>query len=187
MSVLGPSGLVLGQGPRGPVTIRLFRPHGTRIVLGAPEYVSWLVVYRAAALGVHISVTGDAEPWRSLLDRLRHTGVSVDHGPQIPDSGLPYRPSLVLGDLPPQLGPWQAHLGVASPEESPAPFRAADLALVTPDEEGAANLRRAFFLTGGQTRAASTLSENQVAVVSAHRLVRATVRPAPLEYRALFG
>ena len=76
---------------------------------------------------------------------------------------------------------------MASPEESPAPFRAADLALVTPDEEGAANLRRAFFLTGGQTRAASTLSENQVAVVSAHRLVRATVRPAPLEYRALFG
>ena len=187
MSVLGPSGLVLGQGPRGPVTIRLFRPRGTRVVLGAPEYVSWLVVYRAAALGAHISITGDTEPWRSLVDRLRHAGVTVDHGPQVPDSGFPYRPSLVLGEQPPQLGPWQAHIGLGSPEESLATFRAADLALVTPGEDGAANLRRAFFLTGGQMRAASALSENQVAAVSAHRLVRVTVRPAPLEYRALFG
>lgn len=187
MSVFGPSGLLLGAGARGPVAVRLFRPRGTRVAVGAPDYVSWLVAYRAGALGAHITVLGDADPWRTLLDRLRHAGVSIETGRRAPDAGYPYRPSLVLGDPPPHVGAWQAHVGLVTPEDAPGRFRSADLALVTPDDEMAGHLRRAFSLSQGQARAAASLAENQVAAVSDHRLVRATMRPGPLEYRALFG
>lgn len=187
MTLLGPSGLVLGTGPRGQVAMRIFRPKGTRLALGAPEYVSWLVAYRAGALGAHLTVLGDAGPWGPLLERLGQAGISVEASRRAPDQGYPYRPSLILGDPPPHVGPWQAHVGLVSPDDAAGRFRSADLALVTPDDEMAGHLRRAFHLTGGQLRAAAALSENQVAFTTDHRLVRVTVRPGPLEYRALFG
>lgn len=182
----GPAGLVLGPGVRGPVATRLFRPKGTRVALQAPDYVGWLLVHRSAALGAHISV-GDPGPWQTLLDRIARAGASVDIGGTVPDCGLPYRPSLVLGDATGHIGPWQAHIVTVAADDALARYRAADLAIATPDEAGAEHLRRAFHLTGGQARAAQALSENQVALVSAHRLVRVTVRPGHQEYRALFG
>lgn len=50
----GPAGLLLGHGPAGPVTIRLFRPDPTRAFLCTPEWVTWLIAFRAVCLGAHV-------------------------------------------------------------------------------------------------------------------------------------
>lgn len=99
----GPSGMVLGSTARGPVSIRLFRPHPTRLVVAGPQYVSWLLAYRTVSMGAHVSVLPEhARDWQGLVERIRHSNGTADllgPGSQVPGGGRPYRPSLIVSDI----------------------------------------------------------------------------------------
>ena len=99
----GPSGMVIGIGQAGPVTLRLFRLQPTRIFMSTPEYVTWLLAFRAMCLGAHLSViVEDHRKWLSLADTIRACGGTIDllRGPEnLPGQGRPYRPSLVIDGM----------------------------------------------------------------------------------------
>lgn len=99
----GPSGMVLGSTARGPVSIRLFRPRPTKLVLAGPQYVSWLLAYRSVSMGAHVSVLPEhARDWQGLVERIRRSNGTADllgPGSELPGGGRPYRPSLVVSDL----------------------------------------------------------------------------------------
>ncbi|WP_026927996.1 hypothetical protein [Granulicoccus phenolivorans] len=196
----GPSGLIVGMGPRGPVTIRLFRSRPTRLVAAAPPYVTWLLAYRTVSLGAYVSLlTGRPRDWEGLRNHIQASGGTADlvptaHG--LPEAGRPYRPSLIVDDggtFDPAtpLGPWQALLTTTT-VTGPAAIqhlRSADMGLIAPhgEESVIEAMRRAYFLNPGQVRACHLLAEGEVVLAMPRRLVRIAVRPTPGEHRLLFG
>lgn len=196
----GPSGLLLGTGPAGPVSIRLFAPWPHRLFLAVPEYVSWLLAFRCLSMGAHVSiVTGDASKWQALVDTIGRCGGTVDlvaRGRRLPSQGRPYRPSLIVDDagafdsIQGALGPWQAvmTLGDAAAAGAVFPLRNCDLALVSPvDQRVSENLRRAYSLTTRQLKQAVNLEPSEVALAMSRRLVRLPLPPTTSEYNLLFG
>ncbi|MBM7082673.1 hypothetical protein [Micromonospora humidisoli] len=119
-----PAGLVLGADRRrAAVTIRLFRPEPTRVVLVGGVWAGQLVAFRALALGARVVVvTADPTTWTGFgpaalgraADRVE---VRVDGRP-VPAAGTAGQPTLIVRDLPPHApgstipGPWQAELTV---------------------------------------------------------------------------
>ncbi|WP_296139512.1 hypothetical protein [uncultured Tessaracoccus sp.] len=195
----GPSGLLLGRGPGGPVALRLFRPRPTRLYLAVPDYMRWLLAFRAMCLGAHLSVLAeDHREWLVLADTVRACGGTIDllrDLENVPGQGRPFRPSLVIDDMDAvqpthRLGAWQALARIGDPTSSKAvgELRNCDVAIVTPlDGRTGENLRRAYALPSTQVKAASDLGETEVALASVRRLARVTVPPGPMEYRMLFG
>lgn len=195
----GPAGLLLGHGPAGPVTIRLFRPDPTRAFLCTPEWVTWLIAFRAVCLGAHTSViSADHRPWLGLADTIRACGGTIDllrSADDAPGQGRPYRPSLIIDEqkaVTPQmrLGPWQALVSVSSPEveTSVSEMRNSDVSIISPAQgRTAENLRRAYALSPQQMRHATDMGESEVVVASVRRLVKVGMPPSPTEYRILFG
>ncbi|MEO7588431.1 MAG: hypothetical protein ABIS84_10450 [Arachnia sp.] len=195
----GPAGLLLGRGPGGPVAVRLFRPDPTRAFLSAPEWVKWLLAFRAVCLGAHVSVIGgDHRPWLGLADTIRACGGTIDllrTPDELPGQGRVYRPSLIVdeqGAVTPQmrLGAWQALVTVGSPgvEASVSDMRNSDMSIIVPVEGRTTdNLRRAYALSAAQMKQASTLGDSDVLCASVRRLVRVSMPPSPTEYRVLFG
>lgn len=195
----GPSGLVFGHGNAGPVTVRLFRPEPTRVFMTAPEYVQWLLAFRSVCLGAHLSIiTSDQRNWLTLVDAVRTSGGTVDllvDADNIPDSGRPYRPSLIIDDagkLTPQrrLGPWQALVTVASGEagKSVSDMRNSDLSVIAPLEgRTGENLRRAYALTPNQVNSSATREDGDVVLASLRRIMKVSMLPGPTEHRMLFG
>lgn len=196
----GPSGMVLGDGAKGPVSVRLFRAQPTRILLAVPQYVTWLLTFRAISLGAHVTIfADDAASWQGLVDRINRCGGTAELlGPDetAPGAGRPYRPSLIVDDadwydgVQATLGPWQAMLTTGSAAQSGSVFtlRSCDLCLVSPaDGKIADNLRRAFALTQAQLRTVADLGESEVALAMPRRLLRLAVPPTQTEYHLLFG
>ncbi len=195
----GPSGLLLGQGPAGPVALRLFRPEPTRAFLSAPAWITWLVSFRAVAVGAHISViSADHRPWLGLAETIRACGGTIDllrSVDDVPGSGRPYRPSLVVdeqGAVTPQmrLGAWQALISTSKPEADTSvnDMRNSDLTLIAPVEgRTTENLRKAYALSPAQMKLASELGDSDVVCASVRRLVKVSAPPSPTEYRILFG
>lgn len=195
----GPSGLVLGRGQGGPVTLRLFRPDPTRALVSAPQWVTWLITFRAVCLGAHVSViSGDHRPWLGLADTIRACGGTIDllrTADDVPGRGRPYRPSLVVdeqGAMTPQmrLGAWQALVTVSRPgaETSASEMRNSDLSIVAPVEgRTAENLRRAYALSPQQMKLAGDMGDSDVVCAGVRRLARVNAPPSPAEYRMLFG
>ena len=195
----GPSGLVLGIGQGGPVTMRLFRSQPTRLFLATPEYMTWLLAFRAMCLGAHLSViVEDHRRWLTLADTVRACGGTIDllRGTEnIPGQGRPYRPSLIIDGMqaiPPteRLGAWQSlvTLGDPSAGKPVSDLRAADVALIAPmSSKAAEHLRRAYALASGQVKAVTDLEETELVVASVRRMTRVNVAPSPTEYRMLFG
>ncbi|MGJ3508242.1 hypothetical protein [Enemella sp. A6] len=197
----GPSGMVLGEGSnKGPVTVRLFRSQPTRVLLAVPQYVTWLLTFRAISLGAHVSIfANDPGSWQSLVDRISACGGTAELlGPDsvAPGAGRPYRPSLIVDDadwyegVQEQLGPWQAMLITADAAHSGSVFalRSCDLALVSPvDGRTSDNLRRAYALNQAQLRTVTDLAESEVALAMPRRLLRLAVPPTQTEYQLLFG
>lgn len=198
-SSTGPSGLLLGRGPGGPVALRMFRPEPTRLYLAVPEYMRWLIAFRAMSIGAHISVIApDHREWLVLADTVRACGGTIDllRGTEnLPGQGRPFRPSLIIDDMDiiqptHRLGAWQAvaRIGDASSNKSVGELRNSDVAIVTPlDGKTGENLRRAYALPASQVKAASDLGETEVALASVRRLARVVVPPSPMEYRMLFA
>lgn len=195
----GPSGLVLGHGASGPVALRLFRPEPTRAFLSAPDWVKWLISFRAVALGAHVSVISpDHRPWLGLSDTIRECGGTIDllrSADEVPGSGRPFRPSLVVdeqGAVTPQmrLGGWQALITTSDPaaEASVNDMRNSDLSIIAPVAgRTAENLRRAYALSAAQMKVASELADGDVVCASVRRLQKVHAPPSPTEYRVLFG
>lgn len=195
----GPSGLLVGHGPAGPVTIRPFRPRPTRMFLSAPEYVKWLLAFRTMCLGGHISVlTAEKPNWLPLADVVRACGGTIDilHTIEnLPGQGRPYRPSLVIdeiGGVTPQtrLGAWQALVSIhnSTAAKSVNEMRNSDLSLIAPVEGRTAdNLRRAYALSQQQMKQTNDLGASEVVLASVRRVVKVPMPPSPTEYRMLFG
>lgn len=195
----GPAGLLLGRGPGGPVALRLFRGEPTRLYLAVPEYMRWLIAFRAMCLGAHLTVlAADHREWLALADTVRACGGTIDllrDTENVPGQGRPFRPSLIIDDMEAiqpthQLGAWQAVAKIGDPTSSKAvgELRNSDVAVVTPvDGKTSENLRRAYALPASQVKGASDLGETEVALASARRFARVVVPPSPMEYRMLFG
>lgn len=196
----GPSGMVIGRSNRSEVSLRLFRPDGTRIFLAAPEYATWLLVFRATSLGAHITILADESGnWKSLAQAIQRAGGTVDlhHSPErVPGQGRPYRPSLVVDDLTGfdsgqlAVGAWQAIavVGDVSAGSAVHSLRNCDLALLGPvDAKGLDNVRRAYVLNQAQLRQAANLGQSDVALAMPRRITRVSMPPGPLEYRLLFS
>ena len=191
----GPAGLLLGQGPVGPVTLSLFRPDPTRLFLSAPEWVTWLVAFRSVCLGAHISVIArDRRPWLPLTDTIRSCGGTIDlldSPDDLPGQGRVYRPSLIpdeRGAVTRQmrLGAWQALVTVSS-DTAVSDMRNSDMSVLVPAEgRTRENLRRAYALSATQMKQAAGLGESDVVCASVRRLVRVAMPPSPTEYRMLF-
>lgn len=195
----GPSGLLLGRGPGGPVALKLFRPEPTRLYLAVPEYMRWLIAFRAMCLGAHLSViAADPRQWLVLADTVRACGGTIDliRGTEnLPGQGRPFRPSLIIDDMDAvqathRLGAWQAVARIGDPRSGKAvgELRNSDVAIVTPlDQKTGENLRRAYALQSSQVRSVQDLGETEVVLASVRRLARVVVPPSPMEYRMLFG
>ena len=196
----GPSGLLLGHGQAGPITIRLFRPVPTRLLLAVPEYASWLLAFRCISLGAHLSIlTGDRRRWRGLVNTVESCGGTAEFlesgGPR-PGQGRPYRPSLIIDDSGQSdagqlaLGAWQAVMVIEDAAASGAihSLRSCDLALAAPcDSRVTENLRRAYALNQRHLRLTNNLESHEVVLAMPRRVVRASVPPTPTEYQLLFG
>lgn len=196
----GPSGLLIGHGLTGPITIRLFRSTPTRLMVAVPDYATWLLAFRCISLGAHLSiVAGERRRWQGLVNTVLACGGTAEfvepNGPR-PGLGRPYRPSLIIDDASQfdgaqvPLGPWQAVMVVEDAGSSGAihTMRSCDMSLVSPcDSRVAENLRRAYALNQRQLKQANNLESNEVALVMPRRVARVAVPPTPTEYRLLFG
>jgi hypothetical protein len=196
----GPSGLLLGHGRTGPITIRLFRPNPTRLLLAVPDYVTWLLAFRCISLGAHLSIiANERRRWQGLANAVQLCGGTVDfHEPSdaLPSQGRPYRPSLVIDDsagfdgTTVALGPWQAVMMTADATHSGAVhlLRSCDMALASPcDAKTTDNLRRAYVLNPRQLKLTNNLEGNEVALCMPRRVNRVSIPPTPTEYGLLFG
>lgn len=195
----GPSGLLLGLGPSGPVTLRLFRARPTRLYLAVSEYVTWLLAFRAVALGAHLSIlAADHRQWLMLADVVRTCGGTIDllrSAEGVPGQGRPYRPSLIidtLGELGPtaQLGAWQALAVVADPSSAKAisDLRTCEVAMIAPLTSGSAeHLRRAYALSTAQVKAVTGLAASEVILASVRRVTRVQAVSSATERQLLFG
>lgn len=196
----GPSGLLLGKSGRGAeVAIRLFRSQGTRLLLDVPDYAKWLVAFRAACLGAHLTIISeDHRNWRSLARVVGECGGTVDllRTPDgVPGAGRPYRPSLVIDDAASfnsnqfSPGPWQAVAVVESVSagSSVHSLRNSDMALIgQADSKAMDNLKRAYVLNTQQLKLFENLG-NAVVLTMARRAVRVDFPPTKTEYRLLFN
>ncbi|MGA4670505.1 hypothetical protein ACPCG0_12060 [Propionibacteriaceae bacterium Y1923] len=196
----GPSGLVIGKTNRADISLRLFRPQGTRIFLAAPEYATWLLIFRAACLGAHITiVSGNQRNWKALADSIQRVGGTVDlltRADKVPGQGRPYRPSLVVDDADGfdstqvAVGAWQAIavIGDVSTGSAVHSLRNCDLALLGPlDAKGLDNVRRAYVLSQAQLRQATNLGQSDVVLAMPRRTTRVSMPPGAQEYRLLFN
>lgn len=195
----GPSGLLLGNGPGGPVTLRLFRARPTRLYLAVPDYLTWLVAFRAMCIGAHLSViAADHRQWLVLADTVRACGGTIDllrTPDNLPGQGRPFRPSLIIDETSAvgggaRLGAWQALAMVGDPSSTKAigDLRDCEVAMIAPFEgKSVEHLRRAYALSSGQVKAVTELGPSEVALASVRRLSRVQVPPSPTEHRLLFG
>ncbi len=196
----GPSGLLLGQGTHGPVSIRLFRPTPTRVAMAVPDYVAWLLAYRCISLGAHLSIfAADQRRWSGLVDAVRDGGGTADllgAGDTAPAAGRPYRPSVVIDDadffdgIGTPIGPWQALLTTLDVSASSSVFglRSCEMALVAPvNGRVQENLRRAYSLSAHQLKTCQNLADHEVALAMPRRVVTIAVPPTKLEYESLFA
>ena len=196
----GPSGLLLGPTSEGrPVTVRIFRPEPTRVLVSTRDYMKWILIFRAVTIGAHVTIiTATPRAWASLVQVIRSSGGTVEVTDQVnavPGQGRPYRPSLIIDDLAASdgvrmsLGAWQAVLVMndASANAAIHALRACDLTLVSPaDSRVAENLRRGYALTQQQLRQLNNLAENELVVAMPRRASRVIMPPTQIEYQVLF-
>jgi hypothetical protein len=116
------TGLILGADiEQQPMPVLFFRPEPTRVTLVGGLWAAQLVVFRALALGAHVTVHADDDTvWRDFgrraVDDPDRVTVTTD---EVVPPGSAQRPELVLYDLgtagpstPPELGPWQTRMTV---------------------------------------------------------------------------
>ncbi|WNM41570.1 type VII secretion protein EccE [Micromonospora halotolerans] len=192
---LGESGLMVGANRHGgAVTVRLFRPTTTRLLLVGGVRAAQLLTLRALALGARVAVqTARPRVWEPFV---RGVGVPGGAVPLVPPGrpvggapGSPLRPLLLVvdaGPVPPEVGPavpWQSVL-VVRDELTPADTAAlarADLAILQPLDAGEAALAGAALGLGGSAEWLTRIRDDMVAVVNRRALRWALLSPTPIE------
>ncbi|BCL15245.1 hypothetical protein GCM10017556_29840 [Micromonospora sagamiensis] len=192
---LGTAGLVIGANRHGgPVTLRVFRPEATRIVLVGGVRAAQLVALRAMALGARVVVqTARPRAWEPFV---RGVGVPGGAVAMLPPGrppggapGTPLHPLLVVVDAGPVTadaapGPgWQATL-VVRDELTPADGDAlarADLAVLQPLNPAEAAVAGTALGLGGSAEWLTRIREDMVAVVNRRALRWALIAPTPIE------
>ncbi|MEU0156692.1 type VII secretion protein EccE [Micromonospora fulviviridis] len=193
---LGESGLMVGANRHGgAVTVRLFRPTTTRLLLVGGVRAAQLLTLRALALGARVAV----QTTRPRVSGPFVRGVGAPGGavPLVPPGrpvggapGSPLQPLLLVvdaGPVPPEVGPaaaWQSVL-VVRDELTPADTAAlarADLAILQPLDPGEAALAGAAALgLGGSAEWLTRIRDDMVAVVNRRALRWALLSPTPIE------
>ncbi|PSK61557.1 hypothetical protein B0E53_06539 [Micromonospora sp. MH33] len=192
---LGESGLMVGANRHGgAVTVRLFRPTTTRLLLVGGVRAAQLLTLRALALGARVAVqTTRPRVWEPFVRGVGAPGGAV---PLVPPGrpvggapGSPLQPLLLVvdaGPVPPVIGPaaaWQSVL-VVRDELTPADTAAlarADLAILQPLDPGEAALAGAALGLGGSAEWLTRIRDDMVAVVNRRALRWALLSPTPIE------
>ncbi|MEU8259348.1 type VII secretion protein EccE [Micromonospora sp. NPDC048999] len=192
---LGESGLMVGTHRHGgAVTVRLFRPGTTRLLLLGGVRAAQLVALRALALGARVVVqTTRPRVWEPFV---RGVGAPRDAVPLIPPGrpvggapGSPLHPLLLVvdaGPAPPEVGPaaaWQSVLVVrdALTPADTALLARADLAILQPLAPDEAALAGAALGLGGSAEWLTRIRDDMVAVVNRRALRWALLSPTPIE------
>jgi hypothetical protein len=186
-----PSGVHLGSGASGPLSLRLFRSAGTRIVLAGEVFPAQLIAVRAGACGAAVHVVS-ARPrlWGPLL---RHCadGRIVEPGVALPP---PSGPTLLIEDRPAQARvpadarPWQCRLDVRthwSPSELMTFIHADVVVFGMIPRELAGTVASAFGVPAEATAPLSTLAAGLYALVCRGRLEYVSLDPTPAESQVL--
>lgn len=184
------SGLELGVGLRGPLSLRLFRLGGTRAVLAGRVLPAQLLAVRAAAGGTPVqAVTSRPQLWTPLLPR--DAGHIVAPGESRGPLG---GPSLVIDDRPAEargqseMRPWQCRLEVRS-QWTPAmlpTFAHADLAIFgAVPAEFVAVVARAFGISPDAALPLARLDAGSFGVLRRGRVEYVSLNPTGAEARIL--
>ncbi|MFG1900207.1 type VII secretion protein EccE [Micromonospora carbonacea] len=192
---VGDAGLMVGANRRGAaVTVRLFRPEGTRLMLVGGVRAAQLLALRALALGARVAVqTTRPRAWEPFV-----RGVATPDGPipVLPPgratdavAGSALRPVLLVvdaGPVPADAGPgpaWRSTLVVrdgltASDVDQ---LGRADLVVLQPLRPAEAALAGAALGLGGSAEWLTRIREDMVAVVNRRALRWALLSPTPIE------
>ncbi|MFV2101960.1 type VII secretion protein EccE [Micromonospora sp. LOL_024] len=191
----GSAGLMLGVNRHDrPVTVRLFRPEGTRVMLVGGVRAAQLLTLRAMALGARVVVrTARPHAWESFV---RGAVVPGDTIPLLPPGrplpghpATPLTPMLVVQDAPsPPAGPrpgtaWQATLLVRdelTPADADASGRA-DLAVFQPLSPSEATVAGTCMGLGDSAQMLTRIRPDMVAVVNRRALRWALLAATPIE------
>jgi hypothetical protein len=186
-----PSGVHLGAGQAGPISVRLFRSSGTRIALACPVAPAQLIAIRTAAAGaaVHV-VTARGQQWEPLLRHGPETHVLTPGAPLPPYTG----PTLLIDDRPTdargtgEVLPWHCRLDVRTHWTPPelASFAHADIVVFgTIPRELVGNVASAFGLPTSATEPLSALATGYYALLRRGRLEYVSLDPTPAESQVL--
>lgn len=192
---LGAAGLMIGTNRHGAaLTVRLFRPEGTRVVVVGGVRVAQLVVLRALALGARVVVrTARPRVWEPFV---RGVGTPTGSIPLLPPgrpvptgAGTPLAPLLVVLDAGPVPAgaeperPWGSTL-VVRDELTPSDVDAlgrADLAVLQPLHPGEAALAGTALGLGDSAQMLTRIRDDMVAVVNRRALRWARLSLTPVE------
>jgi hypothetical protein len=180
------SGVQLGLGDSGPVTVRFFRLTGTRIVVASAILPAQLIAVRVAAAGTPVQVISSRPQfWEPLLPRGGPFAVTGSELAQ-PSGG----PSLIVDDRPGQargrsdVQPWQCRLEVRTDwarTELPS-FAYTDLAVLggVPAELTGA-VASVFGVAPAATGRLAHLEPERIAVLRRGRIEYLELNPTPAE------
>lgn len=190
-----PSGIRVGVQQRDrPVTLRIFRPLGTRIAVLAGAVPAQLLAVRATSVGATVRVQSPRpQAWGPLL---RH-GVDVSVAPPgagLPPPGAPNSPVLVVDDRPTEAGslgdtgPWQCRLDIRalmSPSDLGAVAHADVLVLGQVSSNIATTLATIMGLSLSSIGQLGALGPGAVALVSRGSIRYVALDPSQAEGRLL--
>ncbi|SCG18873.1 type VII secretion protein EccE [Micromonospora echinofusca] len=191
---LGEAGLMVGANRHGgAVTVRLFRPESTRVMLVGGVRAAQLVAVRAMALGARVVVqTARPRAWEPFVRGVGAPGTMipvVPPGRPVGEPGSPLRPLLVVvdaGATPAETEPgsaWRTTLLVRD-ELTPADADAlgrADLALLQPLDAAEAAVAGGALGLGASAEWLTRIRDDMVAVVNRRALRWALLSPTPIE------
>ncbi|TCB92798.1 type VII secretion protein EccE [Micromonospora zingiberis] len=191
----GSAGLVVGANRHGePVTVRLFRPESTRVMIVGGVRAAQLMTMRAMALGSRVVVqTTRPLAWQPFVRGVGPPGETI---PLVPpgrpmeaEPGTPLSPVLVVLDAPPPTGgprpgaAWHTTLLVRD-ELTSADADAlgrADLAVLQPLSDAEAAIAGAALGLGGSAGWLTRIRHDMVAVVNRRALRWAVLAGTPME------
>ncbi len=183
--------LPIVPGGDGAVSVRLFRPSRTRIVVAAPSVLPQLLALRAVAAGAAVRIrTMRPGPWSSVL-RSAVDVVVAPPGPEPPPQGSMYAPVLVVDDRPAENSPpgeagaWQCRVDIRTPPGTSdvGQYAGCDLLVVGRVSEAVARaLGTVFELPGAQVATLLSLPDDALALIRSGGLRLVHVEPDPSEW-----
>ncbi|MDG4807341.1 type VII secretion protein EccE [Micromonospora sp. WMMD1120] len=192
---LGTAGLMVGTNRHGAaVTVRLFRPESTRVLLVGGVRAAQLVALRALAVGALVVVqTARPRVWEPFVRGVGAPGLTIPllpPGRSVAESvGTALRPLLLVVDAGPVPAdaepgpPWRATM-VLRDELTSADVDAlsrADLAVLQPLTAAEASLAGTALGLGGSAEWLTRIRDDMVAVVNRRALRWVLLSPTPIE------